>query len=468
MNETQEAQNFKREKSMDIAGKLWKLGYPTMIAAAMQSFYDIVDMAWIGQYSHDAVAGVTIFSVLFQLFTVLNEVAGTSSVAMISQSYGRRDTARTQRIAEQTISFKFVLAIISGLLLAILLRPLLAYYTKNEQVISYAMEYGWLRIFFLPLAFSSYSVNTIFRCTDDSKTPMRIMIFSGLINFILDPIFIFETVPDLGFIKLPFTIHGLGLGVFGAALATVISITVSFLIGFSILLSGKKGKTIDLKGLFTLDKQIDMDLLRIGLPAGVNLFVRQFFMALLIQFVSYYGDIATALAGVGGKLSSFALVPLFGFNMSGSAIVGHYIGRSEIKTAKRTAIIGAVICCISVSIITLAIVIFPKAILSLFFTDSAVINEGVSMIRILACSFIPLAYAFGLSVVFSGSGHTRPLLYSTIGASWLVQLPYLFVTVKILELPLIAVWFSYILAEIAHLSIIVYHYKKETWTTIRV
>lgn len=456
------------QSNRDIAQRLWVLAYPTMIAMGLQTFYDIVDMAWIGQYSQDAVAGVTIFAVVYQLFTVLNEVAGTGSVSMISQSYGRGDDQRTQRISEQTIAFKFVLAIISGLLLFIFLKPILHIYTKNEAVIKYAIDYGWIRIFFLPLAFSSYSVNTIFRCTNDAKTPMKIMIFAGLANLILDPIFIFDEVPAIGGIQFPFVIHGLGLGVFGAALATVISITMSFAIGFIVLLSGKKGRTIDPKGLFRLDKDIDLDLLKIGLPAGFNFFVRQFFMTLLIKFVSTYGDVATAIAGVGGKLAGFALVPLFGFSMAGSAIVGHNLGRNEVDQAKQTAMIGAGICCLTVMIVTVLIQIFPEAILSLFFHDPSVIAEGVSMIRILSLSFIPLSFAIGLQVVFSGSGHTNPLLYSTIGSSWCVQLPYLFLVVTVLKLPLIAVWFSHVVAEIAHLSIILFHYKKGVWTTKRV
>ncbi|MEL3908614.1 MAG: MATE family efflux transporter [Treponemataceae bacterium] len=461
-------ENLVATENKAIATRLWTLAYPTMIAMAMQSFYDIVDIAWIGQYSAEAVSGVTIFTVLYGLFAVLNEVAGSSSVSMISQSYGRGDHAHTQRIAEQTISFKVVLAILSGLLLFVLLEPLLSLYTQNEAVIKYALDYGWLRIFFLPLAFSSYSVNTIFRCTDDSKTPMKIMIFSGFLNLILDPIFIFDVVPDIGAIKMPFEIRGLGMGAFGASLATVISITASFLIGFAILLSGKKGKTISLRGLLRLDKNIDLDLLRIGLPIGFNLFIRQLFMALLIKFVSSYGDIATALSGVGGKLSAFALVPLFGFGMSGSALVGHNLGRNDVEEAKRTAIIGACICCGIVIVITLFIIAFPRLVLSFFFTDPATIEQGVSMLRILGLSFIPLSFALGLQVVFSGSGHNRPLLYSTIGSSWLVQLPYLLIVVYLLKLPLEAVWFSYILAEIAHLGIIIYHYKKGVWETKRV
>ena len=451
-----------------IAAELWKLGYPTMIAMGMQSFYDIVDMAWIGQYPQQAVTGVTIFSVLYQLFTVLNEVAGSSSVAMISQSYGRGDHEHTQRIAEQTISFKVVLAVLSGLLLFIFLKPLLHLYTKDEQVIRHALDYGWLRIFFLPLAFSSYSVNTIFRCTDDSKTPMKIMVFAGLLNFILDPIFIFETVPPIGNISLPFEIHGLGLGAFGASLATCVSITVSFITGFAILLSGKKGRTIDVKGLFRLDREIDFDLLRIGLPAGFNIFVRQFFISLLIKFVSQYGDVATALAGVGGKLSGFALVPLFGFNMASSAIVGHHLGRDDVHAAKRTALVGAFICCGTVAVITLLLLLFPRAILSLFFESAETIDKGVMMVRILSCSYIPLSFTIGLQAVFSGSGHTRPLLYASVGSSWVVQLPYLFLAVTVLQLPLEAVWVSYVLAEIAHLGIALFHYKKGVWMTKRV
>lgn len=461
-------EHFPLESKKVIAAKLWKLGYPTMIAMGMQSFYDIVDMAWIGQYSQDAVTGVTIFSVLYQLFTVLNEVAGSSSVSMISQSYGRGDKLHTQSISEQTISFKVVLAVLSGLLLFVFLKPLLYVYTKNEAVIQHALDYGWLRIFFLPLAFSSYSVNTIFRCTDDSKTPMKIMVFAGFLNFILDPIFIFDTVPTLGILPQSLQIHGLGMGAFGASLATCLSITVSFLIGFAILLSGKTGRTINVKGLFKLNREIDMNLLRIGLPAGFNIFVRQLFMSLLIKFVSQYGDGATALAGVGGKLSGFALVPLFGFNMASSAIVGHQLGRDEVPAAKRTAILGAVICSATVFVITVFILLFPQVILSAFFDNAETIKKGITMVRILSCSYIPLAFAIGIQAVFSGSGHTRPLLYATIGSSWVVQLPFLFFAVSVFHLPLEAVWVSYVISELAHLCIALYHYKKGAWTTKRV
>lgn len=70
--------------------------------------------------------------------------------------------------------------------------------------------------------------------------------------------------------------------------------------------------------------------------------------------------------------------------------------------------------------------------------------QGSLMLRIFYPSFIILSMGLGLAVVFSGSGHTRPILYSTLGSRWFVQIPFLFLVVNILHLPLFAVWTSYI------------------------
>ncbi|PIE97710.1 MAG: MATE family efflux transporter [Treponema sp.] len=448
---------------------LWVLAYPTMIATALQSFYDIVDMTWIGQYSQASLTGVTLFSILLMLFGVLNSVAGASSVSMISQAYGRGDKEKLQRISEQTISFKVVLAIISGLLLALLMRPILSLYTDSPQVIKEALDYGWIRIFFLPLAFSSYSVNTIFRCTGNSKMPMRIMIVSTVLNFILDPIFIFDVVPDFGPIPIPFEIHGFGFGVFGAALATVTSITISFLYGFISLFSGKHKVTISLKGLLKLDKDIDFSLLKIGLPSGFNQFVRTFFITVLMWFVSSYGDYATALAGVGGRISGFAFIPLFGLDMAGATLIGHSLGKENISEAKRISIVAAVLGALIISIFVIFLWIFPEGILAFFFkNDPAIIIEGVKMLRIVSISFIGVGFMLGLGTVFSGSGHNLPLMYATICGNWLVQLPFLIITILIFKLPIEFVWLSNLVGEVGAISVILYHYKKGVWKTKRV
>ncbi|HEY8541835.1 MAG TPA: MATE family efflux transporter, partial [Pseudothermotoga sp.] len=80
----------------------------------MQTLYDIVDMFWIGKISAKSIAGVAVFSTVFWLVEVLNEVIGMSSTSLISQNYGARNYDRTNRVIEQTIVFKIFVAIIAS------------------------------------------------------------------------------------------------------------------------------------------------------------------------------------------------------------------------------------------------------------------------------------------------------------------------------------------------------------------
>ncbi len=449
------------ECKKQIANKLWHLSYPTMVSYALQSFYDIVDIAWVTRISSTSLSGVTLFTTIYSIFTVLNEVAGASSVSMISQSYGRGVKEETQRIAEQTISFKVVLAFFSAALMLLFLSPLLKFYSDDKAVYDAAMKYGLLRIFFTPIMFSSFSVNTIFRCTGDSKTPMFIMLIATITNIVLDPILMFETVPLIG-------IKGAGLGVFGAALATVISTTLSFTYGFLILLSGRREIKISFIGLFRLEKKIDLSLLKIGLPSGINLFARQLSNAAIMSFVASYGSLAIAIAGIGAKMNQMALMPLFGFSMGGATLVGHALGKNNVKEAKTTAIITSIMSFCVVSVCVTLVLLFPTYFLAIFLTKKEEISLGLPMVRLMSISLLPLAFVLGLSVSFSGSGYNQPRLYCSFISRWLAQIPFLFIVVNYLMLPLPFVWSSYLVAELVELLVVLYCYKRKPWWEKRV
>lgn len=444
-----------------IGRQLWQLSYPTMIAMALQSFYDLVDMAWVGQISKEAVAGVTLFSTIYMLFGVLNDVVGSSSVSMISQSYGRNDHKRVQVIAEQTISFKVLLALISATLMLIFLKPLLSFYTDVPDVREAALSYGYIRIFFLPLNFASYSINTVFRCTGDAKTPMRIMIVATILNIVLDPLFIFDVIPGT-------SIGGLGMGVFGAALATVIAATVSFLYGFIVLISGRRDVTISFRGLFRLDRAVDRQLIVVGLPSGLQLLVRQLFNAILLKFVTIYGTVAITVMGIGGKLIGFSLMPLFGLQMAGSAMVGHALGRDHVDEAKLISKISSIINVAITSVFAAFFIAFPRVVMRLFSNEAPVIEEGVYMIRMISIAIVIIAYSFGRKIVFAGAGHNRPQLYAGIFSRWVVQLPAVILIVIVLKLPLQWLWVTFIIAELGEYAFVYYHLRKGEWETKRV
>ena len=88
----------------DLRKNLLKMSIPTMLGFFLQAVYDIVDMIWVGRISASAVAGVTIFSTVFWMVEVLNEIIGTSSISLISQNYGMG--RKTRKVVEQTLLLK--------------------------------------------------------------------------------------------------------------------------------------------------------------------------------------------------------------------------------------------------------------------------------------------------------------------------------------------------------------------------
>ncbi len=243
-----------------IVGNLLAMSVPTMFGMLGQTLYDVVDLMWVGRISVKAVAGVTLFTTIFWFVDVLNEVIGVSSIALITQSFGSGNQERTARVIEQTIVFKVFTAVIAAILMFVGLEPLLRFFTNDAEVLRSALDYGHLRIFFLPVFFATFSCFTALRSTGDPTSQMWIMLGSSALNAVLAPIFMFKEIPFVGG-------HGLGLGVYGAALATVIAITVSFVIGFSLLVTGKARVKLSLRGFFTLNSRIDAQLITIGVGA---------------------------------------------------------------------------------------------------------------------------------------------------------------------------------------------------------
>lgn len=450
-----------------ITKNLLYMSIPTMMGFFAQTLYDVVDMMWIGRISLEALAGVTIFSTIFWIVNVLNEIIGSSSVSLISQSYGEGNAEKTKRVVEQTITFKAIVATLAAIILFIVLKPLALFFDKDPVVFNSVIDYGYIRLFFLPIMFSSFTVNTALRGVGDSKRPFYLMLISSVLNIVLDPIFIFESLPiNLGFIK--FTLPGLGLGVFGAALATVISITIAFTIGFYILVSGKSNIKISLKGLFKLDKEIDYKLMTIGLPNGAEGFMRNMSNFVVMKFIAHYGSVAIAASGIGMRFMGLLFMPLIGLSMGGGTIVGQNIGVNQIdradKTAKTAALLGASI----VSVTGILTFLYHDVIMRMFTNDPEVIAVGGPMLKVFVIATLLLGVLFGLSSVFSGSGYNTPFFISSSIGRWVFAIPFAFITIFVLKLDIIFLWLSYLVGDAAELIVILYFYQKGKWRTKKV
>lgn len=442
------------------------MSVPTVFGMLGQTLYDVIDLMWIGRISTRAVAGVTLFATIFWLVEVLNEVIGVSSIALITQTFGSGDQARTARVVEQTIVFKIFVAIISAFVMYLGLEPVLRFFTGDAEVLRSALDYGRLRIFFLPVFFATFSCFTALRSTGDPASQMWIMLGSTILNAVLAPVFMFKEIPFVG-------LRGLGMGVFGAALATVIAISISFLLGFSLLMSGRARVKLSLRGLFVLDRLIDWKLITIGLPSGGELLARQFASLVTTKFVAFYGTEAIAALGIGNRIGGLVFMPLFGLMSGGGTIVGQCLGAGKTDRAERTARAASLLGGTTVTLMMAIAFVFPRPILGLFVDAPEVIALGVPMLRILGAAFAVVSFAIALGCVFSGSGHNMPFLVSSLVGRWCVQVPILVLATLVLprlgfRSGLVAIWLSFLASDLVESILLFRAYRKGTWKQVRV
>lgn len=440
----------------NLLKKILTISVPTMLGMMFDTLYEIVDMAWVAKLSINSVAAVTIFATVWWILNIVNDVVGTSSVTIISRYFGSGNKEKTIEAIEQTIIFKFLLALIVGIAMSFLIPYILRPLAGNSQVLGEAVVYGRIRLITLPLAFSSYTVNTALRCIGDAKKPLYIMALSGVINMILDPIMIFDVIPYIG-------VRGMGMGIAGAAYATVISQAVAFFIGLYILMSGKSLVKISFKRGIYFVRSIDIKLLTIGMPTGLEGLLRNSGGFLIMRFIASYGVGVVAAYGICSRIINFIVMPVFGLQMGSGVIVGQSLGSGDCGKAEKAGYLTAQLSFVLMLATGIILAAAPGIVMGLFTEDKQIISIGTSFLRCYAVAGLFMGTAGSLGSILYGAGDNVPSMLAALLSIWFVQIPMLYLFVQILQFSVEWVWASYIVAYVVHLVVIIYYVKKGKW-----
>ncbi len=444
-----------------LTKSLFKLSIPTMIGFAIQSLYDIVDMFWTGKLSYKAIAGIVIFSTIFWLVEILNEIIGTSSVSLISQAYGKEDKNLTSKIIEQTLIFKAFVAVIASVILLFLFKPSVRFFTTDQEVMISAVNYGYIRIFFMPIFFMTYSTFTALRNIGHASLATLTMAAGTGVNIILDPLFIFKNVPFLN-------IRGLGMGVSGAAWATVISTFIPLIWGLIMLFRGIDGIKISVEGLLKLDRIIDKKLITIGLPSGIEMLLRNLSYTVLIKISSLFGSEYVTVFGISERIFGFSVIPIFGLSIGASTLVGFRLGKNDESGAKKVAILTIVYSVLIVSALLMLTLLYKEKVFMLFTTNKVVLDIGVRSLPYLISALFLISLTAGLSSAFFGSGKTSIPLISGLISRWCVMIPFALISIMVFKIGPTGLWLTFPLSEVAEVLIMSIAFFKSNWTKKRV
>ena len=257
---------------------LWKMSIPLIISLFITSLYSVIDAIWVSGLGADALAGVGFVSPVFIALMGIGNGLGAGSASALSKYIGENNKGKADNGAIHTIFITVIISIITTAILLIFLRDILLAMGAGNTI-NYAMDYGVILSVGSILVILSNSLYGVLRGEGDANRTMYAMLFSSIFNMILDPIFI----------------YGLNLGVRGAAIATLISLLIVNFILFYWFYIKKDTYLEPFLSNYKFNKGISLDILKVGLPASLELINNALFAALFVEVIPIQVEISQLL-----------------------------------------------------------------------------------------------------------------------------------------------------------------------------
>ena len=351
-------------------GNIWKqlivFMIPLLVGNIFQQFYNTIDSVVVGNYvGKDALAAVTSTSPISIMLVGFFMGMSTGAGVVVSQYFGAKDTKSLRRSVHTAIMLTIILGILFMIIGYLITPVMLKFMDTPDSVMNDADKY--LKTYFLGiLGLMLYNMASgILRAVGDSKTPLYVLIFSSIMNIVLDLLFVIV----------------FKLGVFGVALATIIAQFLSSFVVLFILFRSKDVYSLRIREL-CLDFDILKKIVKIGFPAGIQTAIVSFSNVFVQSYINHFGADAAAAWGVYTRIDAFAILPLQSMGLSITTYVGQNAGANKKKRINDGIKIALVIAVLITTIICVPLVIFAPTIASLFNKETLVIAYAATFIRV--------------------------------------------------------------------------------------
>lgn len=434
-----------------IPRHLLNFSLPLFLGNLLQTLYNTVDTIWVGKFlGSNALAAVSVsFPIIFILVSLATGITMATTV-LVGQYKGANDEKMIKNTVDNSLLLLTIASIIITIIGIIFHKSILRLMNTPDELIDSAS--GYLNIIFIGLIFSfGYnSLGAVLRGLGDSKTPLRYLFYTTIMNIVLDPILIF----GLG----PFP----RMGINGAALATIISQAVSFFLEARYLNKSSHVFKISLKGL-EVYKQLIKKILQIGLPAGLQQTVVALGATVVMSLVNSFGASTVAAYGAATKIDSFSFMPSMSVGLATSALAAQNIGAEKYERVKET-LKWASLMSIVISIFMMFLVfVFPKQLLMLFTDEKVVLDKGVEILKTLGISYIPFGLMWVSNGIIRGAGNTIVTMFISMFTLWFVRLPLAYFLSKYTYLASGGIWTAMTISSTLSGIISMTYYRSGRW-----
>lgn len=367
--------------------------FPLLCSNLLQTVYNMVDMIVIGQFvGREGLSAVSIGGDVLHFLTFLVMGFSNAGQVILSQYIGAGNRDRIRG----TIGTMFTVTFISAVGLTIVcylgLDAFLHAMNTPAECFDYARQYGLTCVLGLVFIYGYNLVSAILRGMGDSKHPFIFIAVATAVNLVLDLVFV----------------AGLGMGPFGAALATVIGQGVSFLWAIFYLYRHKESFGFDFKpASFKPDPEVLPKLIRLGLPMILQSAAINFSMLFVNSYINSYGVVASAVTGVGNKLGSITAVVTNALSTAGSSMVGQNLGAEKYHRVPKIIGVSMVIDLAFAALLSFLTICFPRTIFGLFNSDPQVLDMSMTYIPVAVLLYVGFAMRSPFFALINGSGNAK-------------------------------------------------------------
>jgi len=453
MKNLKEKNNFNNREAIlndSIPKTLFKLSWPIMVGNTMQVLYNLADTFWVGKLGADSVAAI---SVGFPLVFLLISIGGGMTIAgttLVAQYTGSDNKQMADHVAGQIFILVIFLSLIFGAAGFIFDRTILGWIGAPANIMEAAVAY--LDIIFAGVAFMFifFVFTALLRGVGDTKTPMKMIVFSTIFNIILDPFLI------LGWGFFP------QLGVRGAAIATVLARALAGIYGVYLLFKGEKGIKLYAKNLIP-DFKVQKSIIKLGTPSAAEQSIIALGMTFLMGIVSEFGTLAVAAYGIGNRILSVVMMPMRGLSMATTTMVGQTMGADDPDRAEKIAWTAVGMTFSLMMAMILVTQFFPAQIISVFNDNSEVVAIGVDFFKIVGLSFGFLGVRIVIGGSFRGAGNTVAAMVLAVVALWGFRVPLARLLSNHFQLGTTGIWWGMFISNLLSAIIGGIWFKKGSW-----
>ena len=391
---------------------LMQYAIPAIIAMTASSLYNMVDSIFIGQgVGPLAISGLAITFPLMNLSAAFGAAVGVGASTFISVKLGQKDYDTAKHILGNTMTLNLIMGLGVGLVCLLFLDPILRFFGASDQTIPYARDYMVIILLGNVITHMYFGLNAVLRAAGKPKHAMSATIFTVVLNTLLDPLFIYT----------------FGLGIKGAAYATVLAQSLALI--WQLYTFSRPKELLHFKrGTFRLQSSIIRNIIAIGLsPFSMNVCACIVVILINNSMVHYGSDLAVGAYGIANKVAFIFVMINMGVNQGMQPIAGYNYGAmryDRLMKVVKYSIIAATAIMTTGFIIAMTI---PGTCARLFTTDPTLIDLSAKGIRYIMVAFPVVGYQMVVSNLCQSIGKAKISIVLSLSRQLLILLPLLLV-----------------------------------------